>query len=43
MDWIRKGAVTFAMAFGKTEKDTFAQNASEDLLRNNTGVINPIN
>ncbi len=41
MDWIRKGAVTFAMAFGKTEKDTFAQNASEDLLRNNTGVINP--
>lgn len=41
MDWIKKGLVTFALALGKTEKDTFAQSGSEDLLRNNTGIVNP--
>lgn len=41
MDWIKKGAVTFMAAFGKTEKDAFAQNGSEDLLKNNTGVVSP--
>lgn len=41
MDWIKKGAVTFALALGKTEKDTFAQNGSEELLMGNTGIVNP--
>ena len=41
MEWIKKGAVTFSLAFGKVEKDLLAQNDSEDLLRNNYGVVNP--
>lgn len=41
MDWIKKGAVTFALSLGKVEKDTLAQNDSEDILRNNYGVVNP--
>lgn len=41
MDWIKKGAVTFIMAFGKTEKDIFAQSSSEDILINNTGIVSP--
>lgn len=41
MNWLKKGAVTFSLALGKTEKDTFAQNGAEDILANNMGVINP--
>lgn len=41
MDWVKKGLVTFSLALGKAEKDTFAQSGSEDLLRNNTGIVNP--
>lgn len=41
MDWLKKGMVTFSLAMGKTEKDVFAQNGSEELLRNNVGVVNP--
>lgn len=41
MDWIKKGAVTFALSLGKVEKDTLAQNDSEDILRNNYGAVNP--
>jgi len=42
MDWIKKGMVTFSLALGKAEKDTFAQNGSEELLRNNSAIINPM-
>jgi len=42
MDWIKKGMVTFSLALGKAEKDTFAQNGSEELLMNNSAVINPM-
>lgn len=42
MDWLKKGAVTFSLALGKTEKDVFAQNGSEDLLKSNTGIVNPM-
>ena len=40
-DWIRKGAVTFALSFGKVEKDLLAQNESEMIMAQNTGVVNP--
>lgn len=42
MDWLKKGAVTFALGFGKVEKDAFAQNGAEDLLKNNIGITNPM-
>lgn len=41
MNWVKKGMVTFSLAMAKTEKDTFAQNGSEDLLRNNSGIVTP--
>lgn len=41
MDWIKKGAVTFALSFGKTEKDLLAQNESEMIMAQNAGVVNP--
>ncbi len=41
MDWIKKGAVTFALSLGKVEKDFLAQNDSEDILNNNYGIVNP--
>ena len=41
MDWIKKGAVTFALSLGKVEKDFLAQNNSEDVLNNNYGIVNP--
>jgi hypothetical protein len=41
MDWIKKGAVTFALSFGKTEKDVLAQNDSEAILAQNTAIVNP--
>ena len=40
-EWVRKGLVTFSLSLGKTEKDAFSQNGSEDLLRNNVGIVNP--
>lgn len=42
MDWFKKGMVTFSLAMGKAEKDTFAQAGSEDILRNNTGIVSPM-
>lgn len=42
MDWLKKGAVSFSLALGKIEKDTFAQNGSEDLLKSNTGIVSPM-
>jgi hypothetical protein len=42
MDWLKKGMVTFSLALGKTEKDTFAQNGSDELMKNNSAVINPM-
>jgi len=42
MDWLKKGAVSFSLALGKIEKDTFAQNGSEELLKSNTGIVNPM-
>lgn len=41
-NWFKKGMVTFSLAMGKAEKDTFAQAGSEDVLRNNTGIVNPV-
>jgi len=40
-NWISKGAVTFSLALGKLEKDLLAQNGSEDILEQNTGIVNP--
>jgi hypothetical protein len=42
MDWFKKGMVTFSLAMGKAEKDTFAQAGSEDVLRNNASVVSPM-
>lgn len=41
MEWLKKGAVTFSLALGKLEKDLLAQNGSEDILAQNTGIVNP--
>jgi len=41
MEWLKKGAITFSLAFNKVEKDSFAQNESEEILRGNVGTVNP--
>jgi hypothetical protein len=41
MDWMKKGLVTFSLAFSKVEKDALAQNESEEVLRGNVKIINP--
>jgi hypothetical protein len=41
MDWLKKGAVTFSLAFGKVEKDALAQNDSESILAGNTAIVTP--
>lgn len=40
-DWLKKGLVTFSIALSKVEKDVFAQNESEELLRKNIKAVNP--
>lgn len=41
MNWVKKGMVVFSLATAKTEKDLLAQNDSDDILRNNNGIVNP--
>lgn len=40
-NWVKKGMVTFSLAMSRVEKDALAQNESEDILRNNEGIVNP--